>query len=446
MDGLMEDVQTGEGIHQAIRGGAAPAPGVSAHNFRQRLWGTRHTGHRGGLEILKSIGPGLLVTVGFIDPGNWASNMAAGSQYGYALLWVVTLSTLMLIILQHNAAHLGIVTGECLAESATRHLPRAVSRFVLLSALVASVATAMAEVLGGAIALQMLLGMPLRIGGVLVAAISLALLLTNSYQCVERWIIGFVSLIGLSFLIEVVLVQVDWPQAAVSCIVPTLPEGSPSIIVSVLGAVVMPHNLFLHSEVVQSQKFNARGGDVIRERLDHEFVDTLLSMLVGWAINSSMILLAAAVFWENGLVVTDLSQAAAMLEPMLGRTATIIFAAALLLAGISSSVTAGMAAGTISAGLASEPYDVRDRHSSLGVIATFTLAVLTVFFIQDTFQGLVYSQSLLSLQLPITVFTQIYLTSSKKVMGPYANSRPLKLGLFAIAVIITAMNILLLKG
>ena len=162
--------------------------------LRRRLFGTRHTGHTGGLDILRAIGPGLLVTVGFIDPGNWASNMAAGSQFGYSLLWVVTLSTIMLIVLQHNAAHLGIVTGECLAESVTRHMPRFLSRFVLLTALAASVATGMAEILGGAIALQMLLGLPLRAGAVVVAAVSLVMLLTNSYMRVERWIIGFVSL------------------------------------------------------------------------------------------------------------------------------------------------------------------------------------------------------------------------------------------------------------
>ena len=165
--------------------------------LRRRLLGANHSGHRGGLEILHWIGPGLLVTVGFIDPGNWATNMAAGSTYGYGLLWVVTLSTVMLVILQHNVAHLGIVTGECLAESCARHLPRAVLRPVLASAYLACVATMMAEVLGGGIALQMLLGLDVRVGSALVAAASAALLLTNSYGKVERWIIGFVSLIGV---------------------------------------------------------------------------------------------------------------------------------------------------------------------------------------------------------------------------------------------------------
>lgn len=410
------------------------------------LFGSRHTGHTGGLDILRSIGPGLLVTVGFIDPGNWASNMAAGSQFGYSLLWVVTLSTIMLIVLQHNAAHLGIVTGECLAESATRHMPRPLSRFVLLTALAASVATAMAEILGGAIALQMLFGLPLRVGAAIVAAVSLAMLLTNSYTRVERWIIGFVSLIGLSFLFEIALVRVDWASAAVGSVAPSIPLGSSSIIVSVLGAVVMPHNLFLHSEVIQSQRIDREGEGAIAERLRNEFVDTLFSMVVGWAINSAMVLLAASVFWNVGTPVTDLAQAASTLEPMLGGAASTVFALALLFAGVSSSVTAGMAAGTISAGLAGEPYDVRDRHSSIGIVATFILALASVFFVQDAFQGLVWSQALLSLQLPLTIFMQIWLTSSSRVMGKYANSRSLKAVLVTIGLIVTALNLVLLLG
>ena len=247
-------------------------------------FGAKQTGGHGGLEILRHIGPGLLVTVGFIDPGNWASNMAAGSQFGYALLWVVTLSTIMLIVLQHNAAHLGIVTGTCLAEAARKHLPRPAALLVLGSAYLATVATAMAEVLGAAIALQMLFGLPLRAGCVIVAAASLLMLATSSYKRIERWIIAFVSVVGLSFLAELALVDVSWPAAATGWVTPSLPAGSVAIVTSVLGAVVMPHNLFLHSEVVQSVHYDQQGDDVIEERLRFELFDTLFSMGVGWAI------------------------------------------------------------------------------------------------------------------------------------------------------------------
>lgn len=415
-------------------------------HMRKKIWGENHSGHKGGLEILRWVGPGLLVTVGFIDPGNWATNMAAGSTYGYGLLWVVTASTLMLIMLQHNAAHLGIVTGECLAESCAHHLPRPLARLVLASAWLACVATMMAEVLGGGIALQMLLGLPVRLGAAIVAAASAALLLTNSYRRVERWIIGFVSLIGISFLAEIAMVRVDWTSAAVGWVVPSMPAGSAAIVVSVLGAVVMPHNLFLHSEVIQSQHFEGQGDAVIRERLDHEFVDTLLSMGIGWAINSAMVILAASTFFSAGVQVDDLAQAAATLEPMLGPAARVIFALALLFAGLASSVTAGMAAGTVSAGMAGEPYDIHDRHSSLGVVGCFMGALVALLLVDDPFDGLLWSQALLSLQLPITVFAQIWLTSSPRVMGRYANGPVLKAALALIGLVVTALNAVLLAG
>ena len=168
---------------------------------------------RRGLAVFRYIGPGLLVTVGFIDPGNWASNLAAGGEYGYALLWMVTLSTLMLIILQHNAAHLGIVTGLCLAEAATLHMRRSASRALLSTAGLASVSTSLAEILGGAIALDMLFGIPVRIGALLVTVFVAVLLLTNGYRPIEKWIIAFVSLIGLSFIYELTLTRIDWPAA-----------------------------------------------------------------------------------------------------------------------------------------------------------------------------------------------------------------------------------------
>ena len=162
----------------------------------------------GALDIFKYIGPGLLVTVGFIDPGNWASNFAAGSEYGYTLLWVVTLSTIMLIALQHNVAHLGIVTGLCLSEAAVKYSPKWAGRPIVVSAILASISTSLAEILGGAIALQMLFGISIPTGSVLTTVAVLIMLFTNSYKKMERAIIGFVSMIGLSFIYELFLVDV----------------------------------------------------------------------------------------------------------------------------------------------------------------------------------------------------------------------------------------------
>lgn len=409
-------------------------------NIIERLRNEAKPSKFGAIDIIKNIGPGLLVTVGFIDPGNWASNFAAGSGYGYALLWVVTLSTIMLIVLQHNVAHLGIVTGLCLSEAAERYAPKWIGRPILVSAFLASISTSMAEILGAAIALQMLVGIPIIWGSVLSTAAVMVLLFTNSYKRIERIIITFVSMIGLSFIYELFLVDIDWPLAARGCVVPSVQQGSLLIVMSVLGAVVMPHNLFLHSELVQSRQLHRRDKNTIEKALKYEFADTLFSMLVGWAINSAMIILAATTFFSSHTTVDDLSQAQALLAPLLGSNASNIFALALLLAGISSTITSGMAAGCIFSGMFSEQYYARDAHSIVGVSLSLVPALLLIMLISDPFRGLLYSQMVLSMQLPFTIFLQVGLTSSKRVMGHYANHRSTTVFLYVIASIVTVLN------
>ena len=413
-------------------------------NFLKDLKRKDHKRYLGGLDVFKYIGPGLLVTVGFIDPGNWASNFAAGSEFGYTLLWVVTLSTIMLIILQHNVAHLGIVTGLCLSEAATKYTPHWVSRPVLATAVLASISTSLAEILGGAIALQMLLDIPIVWGAVLTAAFVFIMLFTNSYKKIERAIIAFVSVIGLSFIYELFLVEIDWPLALEGWVVPSIPQGSMLIVMSVLGAVVMPHNLFLHSEVIQSHEYNKKDDASIRRVLKYELFDTLFSMIVGWAINSAMILLAASTFYQQGVQVDELQQAQSLLQPLLGNSAAVVFALALLMAGVSSTITSGMAAGSIFAGIFGESYHIKDSHSQLGVILSLGLALLVIFFIGDPFKGLLVSQMVLSIQLPFTVFLQVSLTSSRRVMGKYVNTHFTSFVLYFIAAVVTVLNIWLL--
>lgn len=384
-----------------------------------------------------------MVTVGFIDPGNWASNLAAGADYGYTLLWMVTLSTIMLVVLQHNVAHLGIATGYCLSEAATIYLKPVWSKFILTSAMLASISTSLAEILGGAIALEMLFDIPIIAGAVLTTIFVVIMLLTNSYLKIEKWIIAFVSIIGLSFLYELSLVNIDWAAAGAGWVTPSFPEGSIIIIMSVMGAVVMPHNLFLHSEVIQSRQWNREDEKIIKKQLRFEFTDTLLSMLIGWAINSAMILLAAATFFKSSTPVTELQQANHLLEPLLGSNAAIVFAIALLMAGIASTVTSGIAAGSIFAGMFKEPYDIKDNHSRLGVAISLLVALALIFFISNPFQGLIISQMILSIQLPFTIFLQVYLTSSSKVMGKYRNSLLSKVFLYSIAGIVTLLNVYL---
>ncbi|RKD90164.1 Nramp family divalent metal transporter [Mangrovibacterium diazotrophicum] len=413
------------------------------------MWGIfkfdtkNHQPRLGAAEIFKFIGPGLLVTVGFIDPGNWASNLAAGAQFGYSLLWMVTLSTIMLIVLQHNVAHLGIVTGLCLSEAATEHLKPLYSRGLLISAMMASVSTSLAEILGGAIALKMLFDIPIVIGSVLVTVFVIIMLFSKNYRVIEKWIIAFVSVIGLSFLYELSLVDVAWGQAVKGWVTPSFPENSILVIMSVLGAVVMPHNLFLHSEIIQSRQWNLADDAVIKKQLKYEFFDTLFSMIIGWAINSAMILLAAVTFFKTKTPVDELEQANHLLGPLLGSHASNVFAVALLFAGISSTITSGMSAGSIFAGIYKEPYDIKDSHSKLGVILSLVLALIIIFFISNPFQGLLISQMVLSIQLPLTIFAQVYLTSSEKVMGKYKNSIKSKWMLYALGAIVTALNIVL---
>ncbi|MDR0199229.1 MAG: Nramp family divalent metal transporter [Streptococcaceae bacterium] len=400
------------------------------------------------LDFLRYVGPGLIVAVGFIDPGNWAANLAAGSQFGYKLLWVISLSTIMLAFLQHNVAHLGIVTGECLSENTTRYLKPWASRTILGTAVLASVSTAVAEVLGGALALQMLFHLPLQIGAVLTGALVIWFLFSNSYAKIEKVIIGFVSLIGIALLAEIFIVpHIAWGEAAKGWVVPFMDKQSIPIIMSALGAVVMPHNLFLHSEVIQSRQWNLENESVIQRQLRFEFFDTIFSMFLGWVINSAIIILAAAVFFPH--VVTEINQAPELLRPLLGPAGAILFSLGFLFAGVASSVTAGMAGGSIFAGIFAEPYDAEDPHSRLGVLITIVTAVLAIIvfsFITTPFNILIYSQVFLSVQLPITIFTQIYLTSSGKVMGKYKNVWYTKTLLLLIGAFVTVLNVILLKS
>jgi manganese transport protein len=359
-------------------------------------------------------------------------------------LWVVSLSTIMLIILQHNVAHLGIATGLCLSEAATIYLKPGVSKSILSFAVFASVATSLAEILGGAIALNMLFDVPIKIGALLVTIFVLILLFSHSYQKIEKWIIGFVSVIGLSFLYELFLVKVDWAAVGISWVKPSFPEGSMLLLMSVLGAVVMPHNLFLHSEIIQSRQWNLKDDHIIKRQLKFEFADTLFSMIIGWAINSAMIILAASTFFHNHIKVNELQQAESLLRPLLGNSASVIFAIALLFSGVASSITSAMAGGSIVSGMYKEPYDISDNHTRYGVVISLLVALVIIFFIGDPFRALILSQVFLSIQLPFTVAIQIYLTSSKKVMGKYANGPYLIFSLLTIAIIVTFLNLKLL--
>lgn len=397
------------------------------------------------LELFQYIGPGFFVTVGFIDPGNWVTNVAAGSQFGYQLLWVVTLATIILIIVQHNAAHLGIVTGLCLAEAASAYFRPWLRLLMLGSAMLACIATALAELLGAAIGLQMLFKLPLPLGVGLATCFSLWMLFSKNYQSLEKWIMGFVSLIGLAFVFELYLAEIAWGQVAVGWVRPSIPPGAMTIIMGVLGAVVMPHNIFLHSEVIQSRQWNVQGEDVITKQLKYEFFDTLAGMGAGWAINSAMLIMAAAVFHASSVTVSELPQVTVTIQPIFGRASAVVFALGLLFAGLASSVTAAMAGGSVFAGIYREPFDMADNHSRVGIGVTLVGAAVVILLLKNPFTGILWSQVALSIQLPLTIIPLILLTSSQEVMGNHANRPFTKYVLWLVGLLVVGLNLLLLR-
>lgn len=388
---------------------------VDRHTARLRLGG------RVLRQAIGYLGPGFFVTVGFIDPGNWATNVAAGSDFGYKLLWVVVLATAVLVLWQHMSAHLGIVTGKCLAEAVHENVRPWASAIYGITAMAATCATALAELLGAGIGFFILFRIPVVFGAGLAALISAGLIMLKRYSTIEKVVVGFVSAIGFCYLAELHIVKPDWAAAAYHTIVPELDSGSILIAIAVLGAVVMPHNMYLHSEVIQNRQWKGESEQETRRLLRFEFADTLLAMLVGLAINAAMIIVAASVFHREGLRVTDLVQASRTLRPLAGDMAGVLFGVGLLFAGISSSMTAALAGGTTLSGYLGKETQIESEWFRLGAFLTLAPACLFILLISDTFRALIISQVCLSLQLPLTMLPLFLLTTSKRVMGKFAN-------------------------
>ncbi len=396
------------------------------------------------LELLRYLGPGFLVTVGFIDPGNWATNIAAGSEFNYSLLWVITLSTLMLIFLQHMSAHLGIVTGRCLAESCRQWFPSWSNHIIGGSIMLACVATALAEFLGAAIGLTIISGLPLVYSGAVAGAAILVLVTVQKYDRIEHIVISLVSIIGFCYLLELYIVKPQWGLAAAASVVPSIDSSRILVAMGMLGAVVMPHNIYLHSEVIQKRDYRAENEERKRQLLRYEFMDTLFAMGAGWLINSAMVVVAAAVFFRNGVRVNDIAQAAQTLKPLAGGLSEILFASALICAGLSSSITACLAGGTVFTGFLGKEKDPQTSWFRAGVLLTALPAMLIMTALSDTYMALIWSQVALSIQLPLTIIPLIVLTRSRRVMGAYANGRFENLLMYLCAAVVIFLNILLL--
>ncbi len=394
-------------------------------------------------KIFSFMGPGFLITVGFIDPGNWATNIEGGSSFGYSLLWVVTLSTIMLMVIQHVAAKMGIATGKSLAVNIREHLPKPLSLMVGITVVLACVATDVAELLGGAIGFNLLFKMPLWLGAVVTIILEIFLIIGQRYHKLEKTIIGFLGIIALCYVAELVIVKPDWGQALPALVIPSLNKDSIYISLGIIGAVVMPHNIFLHSNVIHSRDWGITDKEKT-ELLKFERIDTTTSLTLGLIVNAAMIIVAAKVFHSNGLVVTSITDAAQTLVPLAGKAAGLLFAIALVFAGVGSSVTSSMAEVNVITGFLGKP---EDPKTLLYRVATFITAIPSLVIIlmnMDTYKILIFSQVILSIQLPFTLIPLLYLARKKSVMGVFRSSNSEFIALIVISAIIIGLNSFLL--
>ena len=393
--------------------------------------------------FLRFLGPGFIVTVGFIDPGNWATNIEGGSRFGYELLWVITLSTIMLIVIQHMAAKLGIATGKSLAVNIREHFSVPASALLGLSIVLACVATDVAELLGGAIGFNLLFGMPLWLGALFTVLLEIFLIISQKYHQIELIIMSFLGIIGLCYLVEVLIVMPDWMKLAPAVIVPRVDKSSIYVAMAILGAVVMPHNIFLHSNVIHSRKWGISEAEKIA-LLRFEKIDTLSAMLMGWVINSAMIIVSAAVFSRHHIPVDSIEQASATLKPLAGPLAGFLFALALVFAGVGSSVTSSMAEVNVITGFLGKPEDPRTLLYRISVFVTAIPSFFIIILGMDTFRILIFSQVVLSIQLPFTLVPLLILCRNRNLMGCFRSSRYEFSAAVIISVVVIILNIYLL--
>ncbi len=395
--------------------------------------------------ILRFLGPGFLITIGFIDPGNWATNIAGGAEFGYSLLWVITVSTFILILIQGMAARLGIVTGKSLAVNIREKFPREISIVIGITIVTACAATDIAELVGSAIGFKLLFNFPLWAGAGITVVLEILFIITQRYHRLEKFIISFLSIISLCYLIEIFIVKPEWTKVIPAMVVPTVNSKNIYIIMGILGAVVMPHNIFLHSNIIHSRQWG-KTEEEKKALIKYERLDTNAAMWVGWAVNSSMIIVAASVFFKNGIKVNSIQQAAATLTPLAGRLSSTLFAIALAFAGISSSITSSMAEINVITGFMGKP---EDPSTTIYRVSTFITAIpsfVVILFGIDTFKLLIFSQVVLSIQLPFTLIPLLILCRSKEIMGNLRSNATEFLLTIAVSILVTGLNIYLVKS
>ncbi len=397
-------------------------------------------------RLLAFAGPAYLVSVGYMDPGNWATDLEGGSKFGYRLLWVLVVSNLMALLLQTLSSRLGIVSRRDLAQACRDEYPRIVSYILWLLCEFAIVACDLAEVLGAAIGLQLLFHMPLLIG-VAVTALDTLLVLWFSrlgIRVIEAFVLLLIATIAGCFAFEIFLAKPE-VHAVVTGLLPRLNASSIYIAVAIFGATVMPHNLYLHSALVQTRRIGETPAEK-RTACRFNLFDSALALNGALFVNAAILVMSAAVFFAHHVQVTEIQQAHQLLAPLLGTTAaSVLFGAALLCSGQSSTLTGTMAGQIVMEGflrLRMQPWLRRAITRSLAIIP----AALTIYLAGDaaTYRLIIFSQVILNLQLPFAVIPLVYFTSDRRRMGEFANGIWLKFGAWACAVFILVLNTWLL--
>ncbi|MDQ8052360.1 MAG: Nramp family divalent metal transporter [Pedobacter sp.] len=398
----------------------------------------------GWKRILAFIGPAYLVSVGYMDPGNWATDIAGGSKFGYQLIWILLMSNLIALLLQSLSARLGIVRGLDLAQASRNTYPKWVNFPLFILAQTAIIACDLAEIIGMAIGLNLLFGLPLNIGVCITIfdTVVLLFLLNKGMRKMEAFIVSMVFIVGISFLIEMFIVQPALHEV-VRGFEPSLLSGDALYIaIGIIGATVMPHNLYLHSSLVQTRKFE-RTSKGILEAIKFNFIDTAVALNLAFLVNAAILILAAAAFFKNGYhEVKEIQDAYQLLTNIFGSTAPALFAIALIAAGQSSTVTGTLAGQIIMEGhlnLRIQPWLRRLITRLLAIIPAFCTIQ---FFGNDALGGLlILSQVVLSLQLGFAIIPLIHLTSDKKEMKEFAIKPWVKILAWTSAVVIVGLNI-----
>ena len=398
------------------------------------------------------LGPGYLVAVGYMDPGNWATAIAGGSKFGYALLWVAVLSNLMAILLQSLCARLAIASGRDLAQACHDAYPAWVARILWVFAEIAIIATDIAEVIGTAIGINLLFGLPMEVGIVITTLDVFVILMLQrlGFRHLEAFVIAMLAVIAVCFGVQILLAQPDWGAAARGLMPSTAILHDHDMLflgLGILGATVMPHNLYLHSAIVQTRAYGRSDADKA-EALRFATLDSTIALMLAFLVNAALLILAAASYNRNGHTgVTELSDAHALLAPLLGSNlAPTLFGVALLCCGLNSTVTATMAGQIVMEGFVNWRVAPWMRRIVTRAIAVVPAAMLSVIYGRgSTGPLLLASQVILALQLPFAVLPLIHLTASKSKMGLLVAPRILTAAAMVTAALIIVLGLVYIK-